>query len=134
MTDKDAQKIFTGRHMAAILIAFFGVVMTVNFIMARFALSTFGGTVVDNSYVASQSFNEWLAESRAQKALGWTVTVTSAPDDRAIVDARDAGGRAFVRADVGVDRSVERDAGLRMRTLAGEGNEAACECARGGGF
>lgn len=90
-----ARRRFTGRHMTLILVAFFAVVIGVNVLMARFAVSTFGGTVVDNSYVASQSFNEWLAESRAQKALGWTVTVTSAPDDRAIVDARDAGGRAF---------------------------------------
>ena len=71
MTDKHAQKIFTGLHMAAILIAFFGVVMTVNFIMARFALSTFGGTVVDNSYVASQHYNEWLQRAEAQDRLGW---------------------------------------------------------------
>ncbi|WP_428680868.1 FixH family protein [Sphingopyxis sp.] len=76
MTDKHAQKIFTGRHMAAILIAFFGVVMTVNFIMARFALSTFGGTVVDNSYVASQHYNEWLAHAAVQDRLGWQRSVT----------------------------------------------------------
>ncbi|MGE0776676.1 MAG: FixH family protein, partial [Sphingomonadaceae bacterium] len=52
---------FTGRHMAIILIAFFGVVIAVNFYMARMAIGTFGGTVVDNSYVASQRFNGWLA-------------------------------------------------------------------------
>mgnify|MGYP001281167617 CR=1 FL=1 len=47
MTDKRAKGPFTGRHMATILIAFFGVVITVNIVMARFALSTFGGTVVE---------------------------------------------------------------------------------------
>jgi len=69
---------FTGWHMTAILLAFFGVVIAVNFTMARYAVSTFGGVVVDNSYVASQHFNTWLAEARAQRALGWTVTVAPA--------------------------------------------------------
>jgi nitrogen fixation protein FixH len=63
---------FTGWHMFAILIAFFGVVVSVNMVMATAAIRTFGGTVVDNSYVASQRFNAWLSEARAQERLGWT--------------------------------------------------------------
>lgn len=62
---------FTGRHMLAIMLAFFGVVIAVNMLMATIATRTFGGTVVDNSYVASQRFNHWLAEARAQERLGW---------------------------------------------------------------
>lgn len=65
---------FTGWHMTGILVAFFGVVVSVNVFMARAAISTFGGTVVDNSYVASQKFNGWLDKAESQKALGWTVT------------------------------------------------------------
>ena len=64
---------FTGRHIAIILIAFFGTVIAVNFTMAYFASSTFGGLVVDNSYVASQKFNGWLAKARQEKALGWSL-------------------------------------------------------------
>jgi nitrogen fixation protein FixH len=62
---------FTGRHMLASMLGFFGLVIAVNFTMAWFASSTFGGTVVDNSYVASQRFNGWLKASRAQERLGW---------------------------------------------------------------
>ena len=58
---------FTGYHMTAILVAFFGVVIVVNFVMARYAVATFGGTVVDNSYVASQEFNGWLKGLTVQK-------------------------------------------------------------------
>ncbi|OHD00530.1 MAG: hypothetical protein A2885_01490 [Sphingopyxis sp. RIFCSPHIGHO2_01_FULL_65_24] len=76
MTDKRERKPFTGRHAAIILIAFFGVVISVNIVMASFALSTFGGTVVDNSYVASQHYNEWLARAAAQERLGWDKSVT----------------------------------------------------------
>ena len=66
---------FTGRHMAAILVAFFGVVIAVNVTMAVFAGSTFGGLVVENSYVASQRYNGWLAKARQEEALGWTLDV-----------------------------------------------------------
>lgn len=76
---------FTGRHMAMIMIAFFGVVVVVNFYMASVAGSTFGGVVVENSYVASQKFNRWLEEAEAEKALGWTAETTRRPDGRVTV-------------------------------------------------
>ncbi|WEK43144.1 MAG: FixH family protein [Candidatus Sphingomonas colombiensis] len=62
---------FTGWHMTAILVAFFGVVIAVNVAMATFASTTFGGVVVENSYVASQHYDRWLAEARAQGDAGW---------------------------------------------------------------
>jgi len=62
---------FTGRHMALAMAGFFGVVFTVNLLMARLAHATFGGVVVENSYVASQQFNRWLGEAKAEDALGW---------------------------------------------------------------
>lgn len=74
----DATGRFTGRHMAIIMVAFFGVVIAVNLTMATFATRTFGGTVVDNSYVASQKFNGWLEEARAQEQLGWSLGLTLA--------------------------------------------------------
>lgn len=67
---------FTGRHMAAIMIGFFAVVIAVNLLMARMASSTFGGIVVENSYVASQHFNRWLDEAEAEQALGWKAAAT----------------------------------------------------------
>lgn len=62
---------FTGRRMAIVMIAFFGVIIAVNLTMATLATRTFGGTVVDNSYVASQNFNSWLREARDQAGLQW---------------------------------------------------------------
>lgn len=74
---KPAQKgTFTGRHMAAILVVGFGIVAAVNFTMAGFAVSGFHGTVVDNSYVASQEFNGWLEQAEQSRALGWEAAVT----------------------------------------------------------
>ncbi len=81
MTDA-VQRVFTGRHMAAIMVAFFAVVIAVNFYMASLASSTFGGVVVKNSYVASQNFNHWLDEAAQEKALGWTAATSRAADGR----------------------------------------------------
>lgn len=76
---------FTGRKVTAIFVVFFGVIMAVNFTMASFASSTFGGVVVSNSYVASQHYNKWLAAAEAQKKLGWSATLSRLPDDRVAV-------------------------------------------------
>ncbi|KAB7648672.1 FixH family protein [Polymorphobacter fuscus] len=66
---------FTARHMWMVMIGFFGLIIAVNFTMAWFASNTFGGTVVENSYVASQRYNGWLAAARVQKQLGWSPTL-----------------------------------------------------------
>lgn len=76
---------FTGRHIAVILVAFFAVVITVNIYMARNAIGTFGGVVVENSYVASQNYNKWLDEAAREKALGWTATAKRDADGRVLV-------------------------------------------------
>lgn len=83
-------KKFTGLHMLTVMILFFGTVIAVNVVMARYALTTFGGTVVDNSYVASQEYNGWLAKARAQKALGWKTEFVVDSDRRVEVISRDA--------------------------------------------
>ncbi len=82
---------FTGWHMTAILVAFFGVVMAVNFTMARMAVSSFGGTVVDNSYVASQKYNRWLNAATQQDKLGWEVSASVDAERHVRIDARSNG-------------------------------------------
>lgn len=89
---------FTGRHMAAILVAFFGIVVVVNFTMARFASATFGGIVVENSYVASQQFNRWLSQAEAGRALGWDAVTAWRPDGRLAVSVQGAPSGAKVTA------------------------------------
>ncbi|WP_192357079.1 FixH family protein [Mesorhizobium mediterraneum] len=69
---------FTGRHMLATILAFFGVVIGVNLTMATLASTSWTGLVVENTYVASQQFNQKAEEGRAQAALGWTGKLTIA--------------------------------------------------------
>ena len=65
---------FTGWHMLATMVGFFGVVIGVNAVMATDAIRTFGGLVVENSYVATSHYNRWLAEGRQQEREGWQAT------------------------------------------------------------
>ena len=63
----------TGKHVLAITVGFFGVIIAVNMVLAVQAVRTFPGLEVKNGYVASQTFD---ADRRAQEALGWTLVQT----------------------------------------------------------
>jgi nitrogen fixation protein FixH len=78
-------KQFTGKHMLAILVAFFGVVIAVNLLLAYYANSTWSGLVAANGYDASQSFNADERRARAQQAEGWTTRLTHQGDTITLV-------------------------------------------------
>jgi nitrogen fixation protein FixH len=61
------------------------VVIAVNFVMARYAVGTFGGVVVENSYVASQHFNRWLDEAARERTLGWQVDMRRLKDGHVVL-------------------------------------------------
>jgi nitrogen fixation protein FixH len=82
---------FTGWHFTGIIVAFFGVVIAVNMTMAVLATRTFGGVVVENSYVASQEYNRWLAAARRQDRLGWRVTPSLDTGRHVLLSANVAG-------------------------------------------
>lgn len=67
-----APRPLTGRKVALIACGAFGVILAVNLVLAFTAVKTFSGLVVDNSYIASQTFNE---ARDAQIALGWTANL-----------------------------------------------------------
>jgi nitrogen fixation protein FixH len=64
--------VFTGWHMAAVIVLFFGTIISVNVYMAYNAVTTWSGFVVENTYVASQQFNGKVEEARALAATGVT--------------------------------------------------------------
>ncbi|MBY6091298.1 FixH family protein [Pseudooceanicola sp. 502str34] len=59
-----------GWHVLAGFVGAFGIIITVNVVMATQAIRTFPGLEVKNSYVASQQFDDRRA---AQEALGWEI-------------------------------------------------------------
>jgi nitrogen fixation protein FixH len=75
--------ILTGRRVLLMLLAFFGVMLLVNFIMATYAVKTFSGLDSDNPYDSGLAYNKEVAAARAQAALGWTVDLTRTPDGAA---------------------------------------------------
>lgn len=90
-----APKKFTGYHATAIIVAFFSVVICVNLVMATFAVTTFGGTIVDNSYVASQKYNLWLEQARAQESYGWQVSAIERAGDHVTLEVFSINGSAL---------------------------------------
>lgn len=111
---------FTGRHMAMVFIGGFAVVIAVNLLMASFALGSFHGTVVDNSYVASQKYNGWIAKAEASKALGWRAEPQRRADGRVVLETTAVPAGAVITAE------AERPLGDRGTTAltfspAGEG-------------
>lgn len=68
MTTQTTGFVLTGRKVLAITVGAFAVIIGVNLVMAWYAVQTFPGLEVRNTYVASQGFNDRL---RAQGALGW---------------------------------------------------------------
>ena len=73
----------TGRGFLAIALGFFGVIIAVNTGLAVVAGGTFPGIVVENSYTASQNYNDVLAAARAQADAGWKGTLSD--DEQTIV-------------------------------------------------
>lgn len=103
---------FTGRRMLAIIVSFFAVIIAVNGTMLGFAVNTFGGLVVGNSYVASQHFNEDVAAARAQPIRGWSLDVT-ARSETVNLSVRDRDGAVIEGLDLSlhiIRPTHERDA------------------------
>ena len=83
----------TGRKVLFMLIAFFGVIISVNFYMAYSAISTFPGLESKQKYIAGKGFNE---ERAAQMALGWTVDVKFKDGELQVVVVDESGNPADV--------------------------------------
>ena len=88
----------TGRMVLFILLAFFGLVIAVNLVMVREAISTFGGVDTPSSYQAGLDFKAEEQAIVAQDALHWRVDVRLTPGDRGekiSLTALDANGKAL---------------------------------------
>ena len=71
MTAKiQAPREFTGKHMLLLAVGFFGVIISVNVLMAVLSATSWTGLVVQNSYVASQEFETRRVAHDAQQAAG----------------------------------------------------------------
>lgn len=77
----------TGRHVLAILLGFFLMIVVANSIFITLAVKSFPGEQEKKSYLQGLNFNDRLAERDAQAALGWAVELTDGFEgDRAVLD------------------------------------------------
>jgi nitrogen fixation protein FixH len=106
----------TGWTVLGCFVAFFAVVMGVNGIMVRAAVSTFGGVETESSYKAGLAFSREVAAAKAQDARHWDVRARVTPGSETQwvdVTARDAKGQpltgltALIRLNHPTDRRAD---------------------------
>jgi len=102
---------FTGWHMLAIMLLFFGTIISVNVTMAYLATSSWSGLLVQNTYVESQRFDEEVALEKEMQLRGWRSELTLATDavNYRLVDAE---GRPVIADTVTV--SLSRPVGVDL--------------------
>lgn len=103
----------TGRMVLLYLIAFFGVVMSVNGVMIYEALSTMTGVETDSAYQAGRMFERDVAMAKAQDSRRWRVDARVTPlssGARLEVTARDEAGRPLtgMQASAAFQRPTDR--------------------------
>ena len=110
----------TGKHVLAMLLVFFGIIIAVSIVFTTLAVQSFRGEDIKQSYRQGVEYNETLADRAAQSDLGWraAVNVTGDIDDRRLIvkvaGADDQGlnnltitGRLRHPADQTLDRPLE---------------------------
>ena len=91
----------TGRFVLIATIAFFAVVISVNIVMMRLAITTLPGTEVDSAYSASLAYQREIDAARQQNERDWQVQahIDRRPDGSAVIalEARDHAGAPLGR-------------------------------------
>jgi nitrogen fixation protein FixH len=108
----------TGRFVFIAVVSFFAVVIGVNVVMMRLAITTLPGTEVDSAYSAGLAYQREILAARQQNARDWKVDahIERKPDGFAAlnIDARDrngaplAGLAIFARLERPTDRRADR--------------------------
>ncbi|TCT06138.1 FixH family protein [Aquabacter spiritensis] len=127
MLEKGAPRPVTGRVVLFAILAFFGVVVGVNLVMARLAVSTFGGVETASAYKAGLAFRGEEQAAAEQAARHWQVDaqVRGRGDDTRTVAlvVRDAAGRPLpgleVRARLSHPTDARRDAVAQLSEEGG---------------
>lgn len=125
---------FTGKHMAIYMIAFFGVIIAVNFFMATLANKSWTGLIVKNSYVASQQYNDELDKASKQASLGWYSLLTYA-EGMLILTLKDENNQPLVfdevMAEIGRPAFEQEDKVLQFMPVTGGSNKIAISLEQG---
>jgi nitrogen fixation protein FixH len=95
-TSASAARPITGRFVLIAVVSFFAVVIGVNIVMMRLAITTLSGTDVDSAYSAGLAYQREIQAARQQNIRNWKIDahVERSPDGFASlnVSAHDASG------------------------------------------
>ena len=115
-----AAKPLTGTKVFLMLVAFFGVVIGVNFTMMKLAIATLPGTDVDSPYAAGLTYDREISAAQDQAARKWKVSahIERRADGNAVlqVEARDAAGQPLTGLMFGgrLERPTDKRADLAV--------------------
>lgn len=73
---QEEPKQLTGKHVFAMISAFFALIIATDLVLVYKAVSTFGGIDTPDAYRKGLAYNENVAAEQRQMALGWTEKVT----------------------------------------------------------
>ena len=145
-------KPLTGRHVALMLAAFFGLMFAVNGAFVYFALGSFSGLSEDDAYKRGLAYNEEIDSRARQIARGWQPALafeqTGTAQGKLIFSILDAEGRNLEGLDVvatvrrpvidGTDQSLslvyDEENYSADVTLSGSGQWDVSILAHGGGY
>lgn len=121
MPQASASRPFTGRHMAIIMVSFFAVVFGVNAALVVFASKSWTGLVVQNSYVASQSFDADTRKLTQSAAMGLQSNVSYA-GGKIVLHLADPAANALqaskVLLTIGISSSDREDRTLLLQPVS----------------
>ncbi|QOZ28474.1 hypothetical protein CI1B_45360 [Bradyrhizobium ivorense] len=130
----------TGRFVLVTAIAFFAVVIGVNMVMMRLAITTLPGTEVDSAYSASLAYQREIVAARQQNERDWQVQahIDRRPDGTAALalEARDHAGAPLtalnflVRLERPIDRRADRT--IEISEAGGGHYRGRAECVAAG--
>ena len=111
----------TGWHVLAILMVFFGIVFTVNGMMAYSALSTYSGDVAMEPYRKGLAYNRRIAADEKQQARQWHEMLDLTADGHVQVAVIDHNGAPVtgmnMSAELGRGASDRFDHTLKLREI-----------------
>ncbi|MGB3456412.1 MAG: FixH family protein [Litorimonas sp.] len=113
----------TGKHVLAMMVAFFGIIVTGSIVFTTLAVTSFRGEDVEKSYRQGIDYNRTLESRAAQRTLGWDASVNlvgSAQDRTLLIQIVDAEGTPLTGLSVEaalrhpVDTDLDRVVPVRM--------------------
>ena len=86
------KKEWTGKHILAAVVMFFGVIFAANIAMVTLGVKSFPGEDIKQSYRQGLEYNQTIAKRNAQIATGWNADITIRDKNAIVLKLTDKSG------------------------------------------